>query len=287
MNQSAEHPPHTARTARQSARAQSLLFVPGSRPDRIAKALDSGADLVCIDLEDSVPEGDKAAARASALAAIAAHREGRLALRINGMATRAGLADLLAIAEVDVAPPLVLLPKVESGAEVALVASVLGRPDIALVPLVETPRGLRAAHRIAAAPSVCAMMFGGGDLSSELGVALEWEPLLGARSQFLLACAEAGVPSIDVPFIRLGDSAGLEEETRRAKAAGFTAKAAIHPDQIETIHRVMRPTAEELEEAEAAEEAFAAAGGAAVRFRGKMLEAPIMRKYRQILTHKD
>lgn len=283
MNQSVDHPPQPTR----SARAQSLLFVPGSRPDRFAKALDTGADIVCVDLEDSVAEGDKESARSAALAAIADHREGRLALRINGIATRAGLADLLAIADAEVPPPILLLPKVESEAEVALVGSVLGSRDIALVPLVESPKGLRTAHRIAAAPSVCAMMFGGGDFSSELGVALDWEPLLGARSQFLLACAEIGIPAIDVPFIRLGDAAGLEEETRRAKTIGFAAKAAIHPDQIQTIHRVMRPTAEEIEEAEAAAEAFAAAGGAAVRFRGKMLEAPIMRKYRHILSHKD
>ncbi|MXO69467.1 CoA ester lyase [Altererythrobacter marinus] len=268
-------------------RAQSLLFVPGSRPDRIAKALDSGADLVCVDLEDSVPEDGKGPARAAALAAIADHADGRLALRINGIGTRHGLADLLAVAEAEAPPPLLLLPKVESDAEVALIASALGRDGIGLVPLVENPRGLRAAHRIAAAPQVCAMMFGGGDLSGELGVALEWEPLIGARSQFILACAEAGVPAIDVPYVRLGDEAGLEEETRRAKALGFAAKAAIHPDQIATIHRMMRPTAEELEEAQAAEAAFAAGNGAAVRFRGKMLEAPIMRRYRQILAYKD
>lgn len=268
-------------------RAQSLLFVPGSRPDRIAKALDSGADLVCVDLEDSVPNEDKNPARTAALAAIADGRNARLALRINGLGTRHGLADLLAVADAEAPPLFLFLPKVESDAEVALTASVLGRGGVGLVPLVESPKGLRAAHRIAAAPQVCAMMFGGGDLSGELGVALEWEPLLGARSQFILACAEAGVPAIDVPFVRLGDDAGLEEETRRAKVLGFAAKAAIHPDQIATIHRMMRPTAEELEEAQAAEAAFEAANGAAVRFRGKMLEAPIMRRYRQILAYKD
>src|SRR3546814_528388 len=176
---------------------------------------------------------------------------------------------------------------VESAAEVAIAASILSGTEVQLVPLVETPKGLRSAYDIASAPGVAAMMFGGGDLSSELGVALEWEPLLAARGQFLLACAEADIPAIDVPFIKLDDAVGLEDETRRAKALGFAAKAAIHPDQIPAIHRGMRPTPEEIEEARAAEVAFAAAAGAAVRFRGKMLEAPIMRRYRRILAHEE
>ncbi|WP_298675190.1 CoA ester lyase [uncultured Sphingomonas sp.] len=267
-----------------AARLQSLLFVPGSRPDRFAKALASGADIVCIDLEDAVPAEGKDAARAAAIAAVAADRTGRLALRINGVATRAGLADLLALAESGTTPPL-LLPKVESAAEVVIVRAALGRAGRYLVPLIETPRGLRATHAIAAADGVAAMMFGGGDLSAELGVELAWEPLAAARGQFLIGCAEAGVRTIDVPFVHLADEPGLEDETRRAKAAGFTAKAAIHPDQITTIHRVMRPTAQEIEDARGAIEAFAAAGGGAVRFKGRLLEAPVMRRYHQILTN--
>jgi citrate lyase beta subunit len=103
----------------------------------------------------------------------------------------------------------------------------------------------------------------------------------------MLACAEAGIPAIDVPWIRLDDAAGLEEETRKAKALGFAVKAAIHPAQISTIHAVMRPTSDEIEEARAAEIAFAEAGGAAVRFRGRMLEAPVMRRYRRILEQEQ
>lgn len=266
---------------------QSLLFVPGLRRDRIAKALASGADRVCIDLEDSVPSDGKAEARDIAIAALAEHADNRLILRINSLSTKAGLTDLLALVECGHPPSLILLPMVENAAEVAIAASILAGTGVRFVPLVETARGLRSAHEIAGAPDVAAMMFGGGDLSSELDVALEWEPLLTARGQFLLACAEAGVPAIDVPFIKLDDAVGLEDETRRAKALGFAAKAAIHPDQIPVIHRVMRPTPEEIEEARAAEAAFAAAGGAAVRFRGKMLEAPIMRRYRRILTHEE
>ena len=91
---------------------------------------------------------------------------------------------------------------------------------------------------------------------------------------------------MDVPFIRLDDAEGLEDEARKGKALGFAAKAAIHPAQIETIHSVFRPTAAEIAEAKEAETAFAAAGDAAVRFKGRMLEAPIMRRYRHVLALK-
>jgi (S)-citramalyl-CoA lyase len=260
-----------------------LLFVPGSKPERTPKALASSADVVCIDLEDSVPAEQKAQAREAALNAIAAANP-RLALRINGIATRAGLEDLLALADAAVLPQLLFIPMVNSAAEIGIVTSVLGSRAPGIVPLIETVKGLRAAREIAATPGVVAMMFGGGDFAAELGVAMAWEPLLAARSEIVLACAEAGIPAIDVPYIVLDDAAGLVTETRAAKALGFAAKAAIHPAQLEGIDSVLRPTAEEIAEAEEAAKVFAAAGGAAVRFKGRMLEAPIMRRYQRILA---
>ena len=260
-----------------------VLFVPGSKPERTPKALATSADVVCIDLEDSVPPAQKAQARDAALDAIASG-EPRLALRINSVATRAGLEDLIALADAKVLPALLLIPMVNSAAEIGIVTSVLGTRAPGLVPLIETVKGLRAAHEIASAPGVVAMMFGGGDFAAELGVELAWEPLLAARSAIVFACAEAGIPSIDVPYIVLDDAPGLVAETRAAKALGFSAKAAIHPAQLAGIDSVLRPTAEEIAEAEEAAKAFAAAGGAAVRFKGRMLEAPIMRRYQRILA---
>jgi len=259
-----------------AARMQSLLFVPGSRPDRFASALASGADAVCIDLEDAVAFEGKDEARRAALDALG---DRRLIVRVNALTTAFGRTDLELLDAASRRPPLLLLPKVESAAEL-VPAAALG---IGLVPLIETPRGLRLAHEIGSAPGVVAMMFGGGDLSAELGVDLAWEPLRVARGLFLLACAEAGVPAIDFPFVRLDDDAGLEEETRRAQAIGFQAKAAIHPRQIGTIHAVLRPSPAQIDEARQAEAAFQAAGGAAVRWNGRMLEVPVMRRYRRIL----
>ncbi|PJG46655.1 CoA ester lyase [Sphingobium sp. LB126] len=261
----------------------SLLFVPGSKPERYGKALASNADAVCIDLEDSVPAPAKGDARAAAIAAIAGG-DSRLILRINGMTARAGLEDLLALADAPVLPSLILVPMVESPVEIGIIASVLGDRTPGIVPLIETVKGLRAAPEIAATPGVVAMMFGGGDFAAELGVALAWEPLRSARGAFVMACAGAAIPAIDVPFIAMDDMAGLSHEAAAAHALGFSGKAAIHPAQVDVINATFRPTAEQIAEAEEAQRVFDAAGGAAVRFNGRMLEVPIMRRYQRILA---
>lgn len=271
--------------------AQSLLFVPGHRADRFGKAREAGAGVTVIDLEDAVPATEKRAARAAALAEFGAAAEaGTLAgwaLRINAVTSAAGISDLAALADAAVLPPILLLPMVESPVELAIVSAVLGSNCPGLIPLIETPSGLRAALAIASAPGVVALMFGGADFAAALGVALAWEPLLAARGQLLLAAAEARVPAIDVPFTALDDQDGLAEETARSRALGFAAKAGIHPAQIPVIHRLYAPSPAQLAEANEALAAYQLGGGQAIRFRGQMLEAPIIRRYQAILDAKD
>ena len=259
----------------------SLLFVPGSRPDRVAKAAATDADAICIDLEDAVGEADKDMARSAAVEALGSLELGRTTVRINGLRTRHAARDLVALADAQARPAAVFLPMCESTTEVAIVRGAL--PDMTVCPLVETVAGLRAAPAIAAADGVGAVMLGGADLSAQLGVRLEWEPMLVARGTFVMACAEAGVPAIDVPFIDLEDTAGLEAESRRARAMGFAGKAAIHPNQLAPIHSGFRPTDAERAEAEEALAAYEAGGGRAIRHAGRMLEAPIVRRYQQLL----
>lgn len=261
--------------------AISLLFVPGSRADRFAKAQACGEGLVVIDLEDSVAAGDKRQARDAALAA---SRDGAYAIRMNAVTTLAGLEDIVALERSAARPAALFVPMVEAPAEIAIVRKVLGDRCPPLVPLIETPAGLAAAAAIGMQPGVAALMFGGGDLSAELGVALEWEPLLAARGGFLLACAQARVPAIDVPFIDLDDSVGLANECAMSRRIGFAAKAAIHPAQVPVIEAAFRPDAAEIEEAEAALAAYAEAGERAVRFRGRMLEAPMVKRYQAVLA---
>lgn len=265
--------------------ASSLLFVPGSRPDRFAKARAGGAGLTIIDLEDAVAAADKPAARGAALEEVT--RDPRcLAIRINGVATVAGIADLAALAHASTLPETLLVPMVESAEVLRVVAAAFGESCPALIPLVETPRGLRHALEIALAPRVAAVMFGGADFAGELGVELAWEPLLAARGALILACAEARVPAIDVPFVALDDNAGLAEECRRARAMGFAAKAAIHPVQVATIEQLFAPSQCEVEEAQDALDAYRNGGERAIRHRGRMLEAPLIKRYRAILEKK-
>jgi hypothetical protein len=148
--------------------AQSLLFVPGHRPDRFGKAAAAGAGLTVIDLEDAVPAADKPAARAAALAQLGEDETALLGwgLRINAVTTAAGIADLAGLGEAAVLPPVLLLPMVESPVELKIIANALGARCPGLVPLIETPAGLRAAHQIGQAPGVVALMFGGGDFSA-------------------------------------------------------------------------------------------------------------------------
>jgi citrate lyase beta subunit len=268
------------------ASIKTVLFVPGSTPERFEKALSSDADIACIDLEDAVAPDRKWLARSAAIAAITRGDE-RLALRINPLDTAEGLQDLLALKEIQRRPALLFLPMVESARDVAIVSSILGTDSSIVVPLIETVSALRVAHEIASAPGVAAMMFGGGDLSAQLGVELSWEPLAAARAQFVLACAGRGIGILDVPYTHLEDLAGLKEETARAKALGFTAKAAIHPKQVATINRVFCPSEEEIAEAYAALQAYRAAGGKAIRYKGQMLEAPLIRRFEAILTNQE
>ena len=263
---------------------QTVLFVPGDRPERFDKALASGAHLVCIDLEDAVPPQRKPLAREATLAYLRGCGSDRVAVRINRVASRDGLSDILALCEARVRPQALLLPKVESVSELQIVAQALESAVVRLVPLIESVKGLAAAAAIAAAEPCAAVMFGGHDFASELGVAMEWEPMLLARATLVQACAAAGVQAIDAPSLVFQDAARLEEETRRARSLGFGGKAAIHPAQIPVIHRVFDPTDEEIAEARDAIEAFRFASGSAVQFRGRMLDKPMMRRYELILA---
>jgi citrate lyase beta subunit len=261
---------------------RSLLFVPGSRPDRIAKALGAGADAVCVDLEDAVAPGAKDEARKSVLAELSA--DDRFAVRVNPLETEWGREDADALGGHACRAAFVMLPKAESAGQIEILAAALGDAgDGGIVPIIESAAGLREAWAICAAPGVKAVLFGGGDMAADLGVAMDWEPLLFARSQVVAACAAANVPAIDVPYLDVNDQAGLTSETERAKALGFTAKACIHPVQIGAVNQVFTPSQADLSHAERVIAALDEAGGGAALLDGKLIEAPIIRRARRLL----
>ncbi|APG61658.1 hypothetical protein LPB140_01055 [Sphingorhabdus lutea] len=260
-----------------------FLFVPANRPERFEKALNSGTDLICIDLEDSVPAAEKETARHGCLAAIKTLNRDKVAIRINSIRTKFGLLDLIALEEAAHLPSQIFIPMVESVEDVAIAYSILGNKINGIVPLIETVKGLSNAAEIAAHPAVTTVMFGGGDFSSELGVKLEWQPLLYARSQLILACAGARKRCVDVPYIDVQNNDGLRSETTLAKQLGFHAKAAIHPKQISAICEIMKPSEEETAHAKLALAAFEAAGRAPILFQGQMLEAPVIKFYENLI----
>jgi citrate lyase beta subunit len=255
-----------------------MLFVPGSRPDRFSKAAASGADIICLDLEDAVLPADKAVAREHVLAYLGqSPRPCEVAVRINSLRSREGLEDLLALATVTAAPDLVVLPKTECAGEVTIVAAVLaqGGHAAALVPMVETLAGLDNVASIAAARHVAFVFLGTADLSTEMGVTMDWEPMLYARQQVVQAAKSARVEAMDGVWAQIDDLEGCAAETRRSVALGFAAKPCLHPKQVDVIHKAMLPAPGELELARGIVAAFENGGAGAILYRGRMIDAPI------------
>ena len=272
---------------------RSLIFAPADRPELFPKALASGADQVCLELEDGVPRR-KAEARANALARFAAptpETEAELLLRINSPRCAEGLRDLAAICESPAPPPALMAPKVESPEDARMLDELFSdgpHAEIRFHIVIETCRALEAAHEIArASPRVDSLAFGALDMAAELRVEAEWEPLLYARQRLVAAAAGAGVDLLDAPSLDLADEAGLAAEARRARALGFTGKAAIHPRQVAPINAAFRPGAGEVARARAAIAAAEAADGGLAVVDGKLVEPPVLRAARRIAAVAD
>ena len=272
---------------------RSLIFAPADRPELFPKALASGADQVCLELEDGVPRR-KAEARANALARFAAPAPkagAELLLRINSPRCAEGLRDLAAICESPAPPPALMAPKVESPEDARMLDELFSdgpHAEIRFHIVIETCRALEAAHEIArASPRVDSLAFGALDMAAELRVEAEWEPLLYARQRLVAAAAGAGVDLLDAPSLDLADEAGLAAAARRARALGFTGKAAIHPRQVAPINAAFRPGAGEVARARAAIAAAEAADGGLAVVDGKLIEPPVLRAARRIAAVAD
>ena len=267
-------------------RVRSWLFTPASRPDRFDKAAASEADVSIIDLEDSVAPADKAEARRTALAHLAQRAAGSCgrALRMNGLETRFGLADLHDLLESSARPDYLVLPKTESAAHLQILDRLLAEAGntTRLVALIESAQGLAACEAIAAStPRLEALMFGAADMSADLGAATAWAPLAYARSRLVAACALAGVLAIASPFFDGKDHEGLTQETSQAVALGFAGKAAIHPTQIVAINAALTPRPEEVAQARAILAENAKGVGVV---QGQMVDEAVARKARRTLA---
>ena len=269
---------------------RSLLFVPALRPDRYLKALDAGADIVCIDLEDAVALDRKDEGRNLTMPLFAqpSHPQVERMMRINSPSTLHGLKDLQAILETGAPPPSIMVPKVKSAEEVQLLDTILSTPvtqGIRFCIIIETNQALERALDIArASDRIDSIILGGVDMSADLRCQKAWEPLLYTRSRLVHAAASAGIDLLDVPFLNLDDPEGLRAEAQGCARLGFTGKASIHPNQLATIHEAFTPTPEQIARARKCVAAFEQSPSGLVVVDNELLELPVIRSMKRILA---
>jgi citrate lyase subunit beta/citryl-CoA lyase len=270
---------------------RSLLFVPADSERKIARAAASEADVVILDLEDSVAAPAKPEARRIAAAVLARRRDKILFVRVNSFQSGHLETDLEAIGSAR--PDGLVLPKPRSGEDVARLAALAGNelPIVAIA--TETAASLLAMSSYASTgANLVGLAWGGEDLASELGAARNrdaagryTEPYRLARTLCLVGARSAVAEPIDAVYTNFRDLAGLEAEAQEAARDGFTAKLAIHPDQLPVINRVFTPAESELARARRIVAAFATAGNPGViGLDGEMLDVPHLRRAERLLA---
>ena len=254
------------------------------------KALASGADMVCVELEDGIAPKDKDAARTHALALFetAQADDGvERIVRINCLRDAFGLADVQAVLATETPPPALMLPKVCTPDEVIWLDTLLTERghNCRLHVIIETNAGLEAASEIAQSSArIDALFFGGVDMAAELRCQNAWEPLLYARSRVVHAAAGAGLDVVDVPFLDLEDPQGMEREAIQARDLGFSGKGSIHPNQIAVLNAVFTPDAESIARARSIIAEFEAADTGLLVIDGKLIEKPVLREMYRIVA---
>jgi len=277
---------------------RTILSVPGNRENMLEKSMHMNADAIVVDLEDSVPREEKAHARAVVKEWIPklAGNGHKIYVRINPLESRLTKDDLDAV----IIPGIhgVSQPKPSTAQDILKVAEILTRLEkergiaegqVKILPWIETAKGVINAHEIASAsPRVIGVIFGANDLVMETGIIRSEEgyELLYPRTKIVLAAKAAGISAIDTPYNDFKDEAGLIRETTLARRLGFSGKFVIHPNQIDTVNRIFRPTEEEIAYAKKVIDAFEEArskGFASAALDGKMIDIPIAQRALKIL----
>ena len=258
--------------------SSAFLFVPGTRPERFTKALDSGADSVIIDLEDAVAAEDKQTARnaiRTAWPTFNTEQKKRLIIRSNSPGSQFYAADLILAQELDL--PCLLIPKSESLDQINGAAQIL--PNTAIIPMIETAIGLDRINDIATAEQVLRLALGNLDLQADLGMVCDSQEseLQTARFQIVLASRLAQIaPPIDGVTPSTDDIERITNDAERAKRIGFGGKLCIHPKQVPLVKAAFLPSAEEISWAFRVIEADKASEGGAVKLDGRMIDHPVV-----------
>ncbi|BCN36857.1 CoA ester lyase [Alicycliphilus denitrificans] len=269
--------------------ACSFLFVPATQPDRLPKALASGADMVIADWEDAVAPADKERARsalAEAVAALDGARRERLLVRINAEGTPWFAADLQALPQL-MAQGLAgaVVPKAESAQTLQAVARAAG-PQAALLALVESVAGLYAVDVLAAAPQVARLAFGHLDFQVDAGMACgpDEAELLPMRMAVVLAARRAGMAApLDGVTVDTRNPERMASDAERARRMGFGGKLCIHPAQVPVLHAAFDPGEAAVAHARRVQQALQEAGGGVCVLDGRMVDAPVLAQARQTL----
>lgn len=285
---------------------RSLLFVPGDSDRKQARALSSGADVVILDLEDSVAPDRKISARAQVKEFLdAAHGatgpRPQLYVRINALSTDLWQSDVLDV--LAGRPDGIMLPKPASGEDVHHLAVTIGTGEdhfgiasgtTRIVPIVsEVAASLLAMPSYVGSSSrLAGLAWGGEDLSADLGATTDRDafgrltsPFALARDLTLITAIAAGVQAIDTVFVDFRDLEGLASEARNAARDGFTAKLAIHPDQVSYINAAFTPTPEAIARSQAIVRLFAEnPGSGVISLEGRMLDRPHLLRAERLLA---
>jgi citrate lyase subunit beta/citryl-CoA lyase len=284
---------------------RSFLFAPGNVARRVEKALTLDADVVILDLEDSVATSDKAATRKPVAEALARPRRGRGYVRVNAASTPFCFGDLLETIHKGVDG--VLVPKIETAADLHaidwMIASLerergIAEGSIDLMPLIETAAGVQRIDRIVQARNlrpypgpwrVRRVAFGAGDYANDLGLSptLDEGELADARARVVLASRAAGMENpIDSPWFHFKEADAFGRALERSRRGGFQGRLCVHPDQIAPVNAAYLPSEDEIARAERIVAAFREAeakGSAAIQVDGQMIDYPIVYRAQAML----
>ena len=272
---------------------RSFIFTPGLNPEMFPKALASGADMVCIELEDGIAIKDKDEARKNtinALKNLKINNDVELVVRVNCQRTKPGLLDLEAFISSKLNIKALMLPKVKTPDEITFIDDLLTdcNMDTDLHVIMETNEALENIYDIAhASKRIVALYFGGVDMAAELRVPNSYENLIYARSKLVHAGASVGIDVIDVPYLDLEDMDGMKKEAELVRNLGFTGKGSIHPKQINILNEVFTPSNEEIIKAKRIIDQFNASDTGLVVIDGKLIEKPVLREMKRRILVAD
>ena len=272
---------------------RSFIFTPGLNPEMFPKALASGADMVCIELEDGIAIKDKDEARKNtinALKNLKINNDVELVVRVNCQRTKPGLLDLQAFISSKLNVKALMLPKVKTPDEITFIDDLLTdcNMDTDLHVIMETNEALENIYDIAhASKRIVALYFGGVDMAAELRVPNSYENLIYARSKLVHAGASVGIDVIDVPYLDLEDMDGMKKEAELVRNLGFTGKGSIHPKQINILNEVFTPSKEEIIKAKRIIDQFNASDTGLVVIDGKLIEKPVLREMKRRILVAD